>query len=249
MTYKVCLLTAVVVIYIMIESYIKNITNMNDMADELQTYKLYEKSFEDIIAEIRLKQHDFDNHLNAIYSQHKIFNTYEELVWHQKEYCNNIIDDSRYVKLINTGNSVLMGFLYEKFICAENIGIDVEYEIHVMSLETEIPVFKFVSIIGNLIDNAVEELKYRDIKKLKVEILENNKEIILKVSNIHEFISEEQILKFFKKDYSQKGNGRGLGLYEIKKMSRKYGFDVICGNEKINGFNWVTFQVRIEKRH
>lgn len=247
MTYKICLLLAVIVICETVLNNKKYKIKMNKMSEELQSYKLYVKSFEDMITEIRLKQHDFSNHLTAVYSQHKVFNTYEELVRQQKAYCNNISDDSRYVKLINAGNPVLMGFLYEKFILAEKKGIDVEYEIHAMLMETRIPVFNLVSILGNLIDNAVDELMYNDIKKLKVEILENNKEICLKVSNVHEFISEEQILNFFKKGYSQKGFGRGMGLYEIKRMSREYGFDIVCGNEKINGFNWVKFQVRIKK--
>ncbi len=49
-------------------------------AEELRTYQLYTKTFEDAVVTIRTKQHEFDNHINAIKCmQYTIHNT-EELI-------------------------------------------------------------------------------------------------------------------------------------------------------------------------
>ena len=45
-----------------------------------EVHKLYEQSFQNLIDDIRARQHEFDNHINTIYSQHYLYDTYDELV-------------------------------------------------------------------------------------------------------------------------------------------------------------------------
>ena len=75
-----------------------------EASSELHAYKIYEESYKNLIDEIRVRQHDFDNHLNAIYNQHTIYKTYDELVLHQQLYCDQLIADNKYKKLLRIGN-------------------------------------------------------------------------------------------------------------------------------------------------
>lgn len=210
---------------------------------ELRAYKLYEESYKSLITDIRLKQHDVKNHINAIYLQHLMCNTYEELVERQKKYCEDIAYENRFADLLRAGDSMIIGFLYGKLTEADNTGIDVEYKIQCHDMKTELPMYKIITILGNLINNAIEALRSDDRKKLFVGIIENENELKIEVRNTHDVISWESARKMFRKGYSTKGTNRGLGLYSIKKLSKEYGFDILFSNKEISGENWVSFEI------
>lgn len=90
-----------------------------DSEAELNAYKLYEESYKNLINEIRIRQHEFNNHINAIYNMSSIYRTYEELVENQKKYCEELESDNRYGQLLKLGNTVVIGFLYGKLLEAE----------------------------------------------------------------------------------------------------------------------------------
>ena len=79
---------------------------------ELQTYKRYGESLKDLIDSMRAKQHEFDNHINVIYSQHYLYDSYSDLVHAQRKYCQEVWDENRYNKLLLSGNSVIAVCLY-----------------------------------------------------------------------------------------------------------------------------------------
>lgn len=218
-----------------------------EASSELHAYKIYEESYKNLIDEIRVRQHDFDNHLNAIYNQHTIYKTYDELVLHQQLYCNQLIADNKYKKLLRIGNSAVIGFLYGKFLEAEKKGIQIDYDIHIIELNIGIPVHKIIEILGNFINNAIDALEVYSPKRLHVQIIESNNDFVLFVDNSGEYIITEEFSNFFRKGYSKKGDGRGLGLYAIKKMSMEYEFDIICCNELIDESNMVRFGIRKNK--
>lgn len=214
---------------------------------ELQAYKVYEESYKNLITEIRVKQHDFKNHINAIYIQHMMCNSYEELVERQKKYCEDMMYENRFADLLRLGDSMVIGFLYGKLTEADSKGIDVQYEFLCGDMKTNIPMYKIITILGNLLNNAIEALESSDRKRLFVGITENENELHMEVRNTNEPIAWSQVTSLFKKGYSTKGTGRGLGLYSIKKMSREYGFDILFANKDIDGENWVSFEIRIRK--
>lgn len=119
-----------------------------EIAAELNAYKLYENSFKNLIDEIRIKQHDFNNHISTIYNQHKLYNTYEELVEHQRIYCDDIVNDNKYTSLLKAGDSAIIGFLYGKFIEAEKKGIMTLLMVE-MLLNLRYRLIKLLPQIGN----------------------------------------------------------------------------------------------------
>ncbi len=239
--------TAILIISIMAVSWQSYKLKAKEKELELQAYKMYEESYNNLITEIRLKQHEFNNHINAVYSQHLICKTYEELVNSQREYCGNIIFDNRYEKLLRAGNSILIGFLYGKFIEAESKNIVVEYDIKCTELQTKLPMYKLIELVGNLLNNAMDALGDSDDKRLYFCLDEKRDCICIEVRNIGKVITVDKMVEMFRKGYSSKGENRGLGLYSIKKMGREYGFEVVCSNVTINNQNWVSFSVELKR--
>lgn len=239
--------TIIVFVCIMSASWERYKVKALEKEMELQAYKVYEESFKNLITEIRVRQHDFKNHINAIYIQHMMCQTYEELVERQKKYCEDIVYENRFADLLRLGDTMVIGFLYGKLTEADGKGIEVQYKFECGDLKTDIPMYQIITILGNLINNAIEALENNDRKRLFVGMDENEKELHIEVRNTNEAIAWSEVTSLFKKGYSTKGAGRGLGLYSIKKMSREYDFDILFANKEIDGENWVSFEIRIRK--
>ena len=124
---------------------------------EVHMHKLYVKAFEGMLESIRIRQHDFKNQLAAIYGMHLTATSLEELIECQREYCDYLINESRYDSIITKCNDkILAGFLYTKLCEAEKVGIEIEFNILVEHLHYKIEIYEIIEVIGILIDNAIE---------------------------------------------------------------------------------------------
>lgn len=221
-----------------------------EIETELKMHQLYEESFHSLIDNIRLKQHEFDNHINTINNLHYMCETYEELVSKQGEYCEVVIKENRFNKLLKAGNPLVIGFLYGKFVEVDKLGIMINYSINIKDLNIGIPIYKLVEILGNLINNAVEAIKDQDRDKMiYVELIEIDGEFKIEVRNKSKFLLQDKMEMFFKKDYSQKGEGRGLGLYNVKAICLDNSLNILCQNIEIDGENWLSFIIDNKKRN
>ena len=244
LSHSVLLFVSVIFICILASQLSKYRIKARESETELRMYRLYEDSFKQLVEDIRIRQHEFDNHISTIYSQHLISQTYEELVERQKEYCHELEKDNRYNKLLKSNNHMIRGFLYSKFLKIDQLGIKVSYEIAINELNIKLPVYKLVEVLGDLINNAVEamlEEKYE--KRLHVSIVEMESGVEIEVKNTSVFIPHKNIAKFFMKGYSEKGNNRGLGLYNVKKICDEYEFNIKCNNIMLDDLNWLSFKL------
>ena len=217
---------------------------------ELEAYRTYSAAFSDLITQIRARQHEFDNHISALCNLHYICKDYDELVKEQPKYAKDVISNNRFHRLLVSGNPVLAGFLYGKLSSIQEQGIEVSYDFHMSEFTSKIPVYLVVELIGNLLKNAVEAVNSQDVEKLiHLSCTENENEFCLGVRNRSEKIPLEEIGRFFQKGYSSKGSGRGLGLglYNVKEISDKYGIDIVCNNTEIDNQNWFLIELHIKK--
>ena len=219
-----------------------------EIETELKIHKLYADSFDNLIDNIRTKQHEFDNHINNIYSQHYIYSTYDELVKAQQSYCKVVAIENRFNKLLNSGNPIIIGFLYGKFVEIDKFGIDISYHISIKELQIEIPIFKLVEILGNLIDNAVDALiNKKNYNKVYIFMEERGKCFSIEVRNECDYVDYTELELFFKKGYSRKGGDRGLGLFHVKTICDEYKLNLLCRNKEVDGINWISFVVSNKK--
>ena len=235
----------VIVICIMAFGWFRNREKAISTEAQLNAYTLYGKSYENLIMEMRARQHEFDNHLNAIYSLHRVHKDYDSLVKHQKEYCKDVSENQKYAKLLRLSNTSMAGFLYAKFIEAERNGITVEYDIKTSLVLEGIPEYKVVEVMGNLINNAMDALKDSVDKRMSVRMYKEDDKDVIVIENVGAYIQPTVFNEMFQKGYSSKGENRGIGLYSIKQMSEEYDFKIMCSNEEYEGINWISF--RIEK--
>lgn len=216
---------------------------------ELHTYELYADTYQKLIDTIRARQHEYDNHIHTIINLRYTYDTYEDLINAQTDYIHEIRKDDKHTKLLSTGNKVFIAFLYGKILSLEEVGIQCEYKIKIEQLTAEMPVYKMIEIISNLIDNAKDAVGgvTQNERIIKIIAYEAEDAIHFEVWNCGEPISSDYISKCFKKGVSSKGKGRGLGLYNIKQCCKKYRADVAFENRDSDNKNWVGFMIKIPK--
>ena len=74
-----------------------------------------------MIKDIRARQHEFDNHMNAILNMHVTIDTYDELVKAQSAYGKSIYDDKvrSDPALLRISDKILAGFIGNDNQCAK----------------------------------------------------------------------------------------------------------------------------------
>ena len=238
-----------IIIVFLIGAWEKYRIQVQEKKIEIEVHEIYADSYKKLIDEIRVRQHEFDNHLQTIINQRYTCHTYEELVKAQSEYMNILSAENRYNKLPQQGNYVYIGFLYGKLVSLEKQGINVAYKMNIDSLKSDMPVYKMIEISNDLLTNASEALILPACipEPLCLLIDETKDEITLEVRNIGAPLNMDMIGEYFKKGYSRKGSGRGLGLYNVKKISEQYGAVIECKNMTIDHRNWISFKIKVQK--
>lgn len=218
-------------------------------AKEISLYEMYNHTFEQTIETIRIRQHEFENHINAIRCLHYTTQSYDELVEQQAEYCNNIIRENEVNKLLKYNlNPVLVGFLYSKISSAKEKAIDVEYCIQQVNIKAKIEVHELIELIGILFDNAVEALEYRERKIIILNLRERNNELELEIANVSRVYTNNELEQFCCYGYSTKGDKRGMGLTRVKEIANKYNADFEIRNIERNNENYLNFRVEFYNR-
>lgn len=219
-----------------------------EIETELKMHILFSDSFRNLIDDIRVRQHEFDNHINAIYSLHYTCDSYEKLVTAQNEYSQAILKENRYNKLLKADNPLLIGFLYGNFVKIEKLGVEITYKIDIGDFDVSIPIYKLIEILGNLLKNAVEAMKdITENKALHVTVIEVNGQFDIEVRNRSQYIGYGEIESFFRKGFSKKGKNRGLELYNVKKICNEYSLNILCDNKLLDSMNWLSFTVTNKK--
>lgn len=103
------------------------------------------------------------------------------------------------------------------------------------------------SILGNLIENSFDSLKdsFSTDKKVRIKILETEREIQLEVWDNGEKIPHEFVHRIYEHGFSTKGNYRGMGLYIIKEKLKLYNGDIVLKTDR----RGKTFKIKMEKKN
>ncbi|MGO1367842.1 sensor histidine kinase [Senegalia sp. (in: firmicutes)] len=225
---------------------IKNGLRNEYEAKELEMYKRDLPIIDSLLNEVRRKQHEFDNHIQAINSAMYSGNNNDEIVEILKEYTSEIEDINDLGNLIKLKDKILAGFLFTKQKEAEKNNIKFNVIIENPSIETKLKSYELIEVLGNLIDNAFEtEIKDNVVI---ISFLRKYGNDIIEVSNKHPRIEEEGIEKFFEKEFStKKKKGRGYGLYNIKERLKKYNVEILVENEYREEYesNFISFRIII----
>ncbi|MBP3474838.1 MAG: GHKL domain-containing protein [Lachnospiraceae bacterium] len=111
--------------------------------------------------------------------------------------------------------------------------------------------YEIIEMWGVLIDNALEALLETDYEKKKIIIGYKREDgwDIFYVSNISIFYSREEIDKFFQRNYSSKGFGRGIGLDKIRKKLKQLDGGIKVENKMENGDQYLEFSIMLPQNN
>ena len=215
---------------------------------EIRLNKEAQGKYETLLTNMRIKQHEFKNHVAALLSAHYTNKTYEKLVKAQEEYCNCIWKDNKYSSLLWLGDNVLAGFLYGKFQEAETDGVKIQYRITAEMKNYEVPTYHLVEMVGILFDNAIEATKYKNEKIIVLSFTEEEDVYKVNFRNKCEYVPYSEIEQWFQLEKSSKGTGRGLGLFHVKQLCEEWNCSIICRNLVIDAENWIEFSLEFGKK-
>lgn len=214
--------------------------------NELKLYRMYVQPLEEMVKEIRARQHEFDNHLNAILNMHLTIDNYEDLVEQQTEYGGLLYAESRrkFFPLLRISDKVLAGFLYSKIVNAGEV--EVEVEVLNQILISRVPESDIIEIVGTLLDNAIEACK-RGHNKVYLSLDSKEDKLIFIIQNQVEQMTVMETQRFFEKGYSTKQtNGkRGFGLYNAKRIVARTGGSLEVSVEKKEEGSFVCFRLEL----
>ena len=198
---------------------------------EIDCHKRYEEKCGEVITELRERQHKFMNQLDSVYALCKIYDNYDELVQHQALELNHLRKYMMSGKLLILDRPLVIAHIYTKLCEAEEKHIQLQTDFSCSLNNMNIPDIFLIEIIGNLLDNAMEEVLARGKhERIGMKITDAGNEICISVGNEHEKIPYSEYNQFFKEGYSSKGNWRGVGLPYVKKIADKFHGNIEVGN-------------------
>jgi CitB family two-component system sensor histidine kinase MalK len=183
-------------------------TEVNQLAEQLTGVKTYAEA-------LRAQSHEFMNKLHVIVGMVRM-EFYDEL----SEFINSIVHHRNQELGSITQNikdPAIAGFLMGKLSYAREENVEL-----IISSKTTIPepasseiTHGLVTIIGNLIDNAVESMSTSKERIVELNFMYDKNYLTLEVIDTGSGIRDEQISMIFEKGFSSKGEDRGFGLHIV----------------------------------
>ncbi|MDZ4406736.1 DcuS/MalK family sensor histidine kinase [Bacillus cereus] len=188
-------------------------TEIRKLAEELTGIKLYAEA-------LRAQSHEFMNKMHVVLGLTQM-NQYEEL----QKYVSSMVSEHQYeigviMKKIN--NPVFAGFLLGKLSYAreKNIKLIIKKDSYLPKIYDECIIHELITIVGNLINNALDAVMNCEKKKVEFGI-QYGDTLIITVQDTGEGIQESEMDALFIKGYSTKGDNRGYGLYLVKESIQR----------------------------
>ena len=208
--------------------WLANYSILKRQEEELKIYKLYIHPLEELTKDIRARQHEFDNHMNAVLNMHVTIDNYDELVAAQSAYCKEIYEAKGVSTpaLLRISDKILAVFLYRKILGAPS---DAKVEIQVVSQQiiTSVSEHNLVEILGTLVDNAFEAATPQ-LPLVEMVLDSREDKLIFMIRNQVQGLTMGDISRFFQKGYTTKDNRecRGLGLYQANMIAQQFGGEI-----------------------
>ena len=213
----------------------------------------YTKLMEDLagtrylVDSMRANNHDFTNKLHVIMGliQMEMYNEavsyIENISIVQRETISKIMSvvDEPSIAALLIGKSARASELNTKFILSE--------ESHYSKTDLYLPPELLVTVIGNLIDNALDAMNIQDIdrqKQLHFGIYSREDALLITVDDTGVGIEKNNVEHIFDNGFSTKGEDRGTGLYQVKEMVEAIGGKITVESQENVG---TSFTVNFSK--
>ena len=257
--FDVTLITPLIIIFsfiIITTDYllIKQQRTIARQQESLENYQTYEPMMDSLIEDIRRRQHDFSNELNAINMISCTYNNYESLSHALNEHAEHLTRDFHSTNLVHLNMKVLAGFLHSKKSTAAAEKKDLDIKINSYVLNSQMPEYELIKVVGILIDNALEATD--EDGTVKLEIGSRDDKLTFATVNKGPKLTPKLRSDMVKAGYttkepacSDKTNGkrkrpakRGYGLANALDLLTEYGGELYIENPESDGDTLIRFE-------
>ncbi len=247
--YFVFAIPAIALLLFMIIKWGNAQSKAENLEKEKQAALTGQKKYDELLEQVRLRQHEFKNHVTAIFSAHYAYDTYENIKKARETYYGKIQTENRYNGLLLLDNHIISGFLYGKFEEMEQDGLQIRFKSAICLRNCDVPDYKLIEMTGILLDNAAETMvKSAETEKvISISMEEGKSEWLFKIRNKFRYVPYDEIEAWFQFEKSGNGMGRGIGLYHLKMLCAEWNCGILCRNNEDAGHNEIEFVLSLPK--
>lgn len=208
------LISSQILVYLYIVKIIKE-------KEKLKISNEYNIVIDEIIQEIKQRQHDFVNYKNTIRGIVEVVDDKDVKATINNYMKNEDIYDDKINDLIYIDNPVIRSIIYRNMCKAKKYNVNFKYNIENEVLDHILDYNEISNILNNLLNNAFEEvIKDECTKKdIQIKILKQNKISHLIIKNQIVSANDFNVNEMFMRGYSTKNAGtRGYGLYNVQQI-------------------------------
>ena len=205
-------------------------TAIKEMAEQLTGVTNYADA-------LRAQTHEFMNKMHVINGLLATDN-FKELKKYVQQISSSDEVNMEYITS-RIKDPLLSGFLIGKKSRANELQLDFslsEESFFPAELSKIIAINDIILIIGNLLENSFEALRFIDKDRIvNLAILTYEDELIITVENNGPAISGDVLAKIFKKGYTTKGSGHGVGLFLVQEKLATIGGKISVESDILDG--------------
>lgn len=216
----------------------QDLTEVKEMAEELTGIKKMTNA-------LRAQNHEFMNKLHTIsgliqLEEYDEAVDYIELISEQRQEILQILN----YKIKNPYVSAILLAKYNKATEAK-ISLEIDSDSNLDNIPKSITIDEICSVIGNLIENAIDELVKIENGAIKVSLNGDDKGLNIRIEDNGPGINEQIRNKIFERGITTKEGNRGIGLSIVKKIIDSAGGTINIIEQ--NGVIWNIY-VPMERR-
>ncbi|MGI6434489.1 MAG: sensor histidine kinase [Syntrophomonadaceae bacterium] len=217
---------------------IRQIDEYSRKVIEGQLLKEHLNNIEDLVNSLNSQRHEHTRHIQTVQAM-----LYLDEVEQARNYLEGVAEEYWEIQdLVYVGNPALTALVNSKRKLAETKHISFDFAVKCDINRLGIPPWDMCSIIGNLIDNALEAaIQDLQQRRVSLEIKYEDSQYSIFVYNSGPKISKQQAELLFEPGFStSRSDARGFGLCIVKRLVDKYG-----GNIKVITQPRTTFIVNL----
>lgn len=201
----------------------KKTEELEKVEDDYNNLKLYTEIVENLMDDLRVFKHDYNNTLSTIngYLENNEVDKVQDLVSSLLKTRNHSLYTG-ITPISKIEDSGLKGLLTTKVYAMVERNIHVELDIVDEIREVPIDMLDLCRMLGVFLDNALEAALHSERKYIGISFIRYEKNLNVIVANSLASDPLPPIVKMSQKGFSTKGEGRGLGLYSVHTLLEKY---------------------------
>ncbi len=190
---------------------LENLTQVRVLAEELTDYR-------HLVDSLRAQNHEFMNKLQTIsgllqLGDHEEVLDYIDTLASKNSRLNHLLSE-------HIRDNKIAGLLLTKYALFSENKIDfiIDQDSFVDGLPAELNAEEACSIIGNLLENAMDAVGQEKVKKIVIFIDASQDHFIMEIYNSGPPVEEDILESIYEKGFSTKGGNRGYGLYLVRNI-------------------------------